>query len=91
MHLPVLQGLLTLLGGTPGTLVLGGLQAVLPVAVVDVLAWVMVAWINVLFVFHWIASRTLGMGWLGLVLPQAAAVVSVQVIQARVGHCVQTL
>jgi hypothetical protein len=70
---PLPQGLLTLLGGTPGTLVLGVLQAVLPAVVVDGLAWVMVAWINVLFLSYWVASWALGMGWLGLVVPQAGA------------------
>jgi hypothetical protein len=70
------QGALILTAGLPGTLALGVAQAVLPVVAVDVLAWAMVAWIAVTALAHWAAAAVVGLGWLGLLLPQAAVLVS---------------
>jgi hypothetical protein len=70
------QGTLICIAGLPGTLVLGVVQAVLPPVVVDVLAWCMVAWIAVTGFCHWAATVSLGLGWMGLVLPQVVLLVS---------------
>jgi hypothetical protein len=48
---------------------------VLPVVIVDALSWVMVAWIIVTALCHWAAATALGMGWLGLLLPQVTVLV----------------
>jgi hypothetical protein len=60
----------------PGTVVLGVAQAVLPVVVVELLAWAMVVWGFVLALSHWAAAASVGLGWLGLMLPQAVVQVS---------------
>jgi hypothetical protein len=71
-----LQGLLAFAIGLPGTLVLGLAQAVLPVVVVDLMAWGMVGWITLHVLAHWAAATVLGMGWVGMVAPQAVLLVS---------------
>jgi hypothetical protein len=70
------QGLIALIVGAPGTLVLGLAQAALPVVVVDLMAWCMVGWITLHVVAHWAAASVLGMGWVGMVLPSTALLVS---------------
>jgi hypothetical protein len=70
------QGALVFTAGLPGTLMMGVAQAVLPAVVVDVLAWVMVGWAALAALCHWAAAALMGMGWIGLMLPQAAVLVS---------------
>jgi hypothetical protein len=72
----LVQGFSVLVIGSPGTLALGLAQAVLPVALVDLMAWGMVAWIMLHVLTHWAAAIVLGMGWVGLVLPSAILLVS---------------
>jgi hypothetical protein len=48
---------------------------VLPAVIVDALSCIMVAWITVTALCHWAAATALGMGWLGLLLPQVMVLV----------------
>jgi hypothetical protein len=70
-----LEGALCFVGLAPGTLVLGVAQAVLPALLTDLLGWCMVGWIVGNGVTYRLTSA-LGCGWLGLLMPQAAAWVS---------------
>jgi hypothetical protein len=66
-----MQGLLAFAVGLPGTALLGALQPLLTPALIEVLAWLMVAWVEIHTLSHWAATSLLGAGWLGLVMPQA--------------------
>jgi hypothetical protein len=86
----LLQGLLAFLVGLPGTLALGLAQAVLPAPLIDLLAWGMVAWVAIHVLAHWAAATVLGMGWVGLVLPEVTLLVSAGCSSVvKSGECMQ--
>jgi hypothetical protein len=70
-----LQGALVFSAATPGTVLLGLTQALLPAIVADLMSWVMVAWIMGVTCAHY-AAAAVGLGWVGLLAPQVAVLVS---------------